>query len=258
MSYILILDSGVGGLSIYQKIREQIKDQNTIYLCDDAAFPYGEKTEKFIIDRLHYLIEAISKQYSIKMIIVACNTASTICLPFLRAQYKVPIIGVVPAIKIATHLSQNKVVGLLATKGTLSRRYTKELIKTYQNDCQILQLGLSELAELVEKKLAGELIDFKSIEPELNKWRHLDKTPDVIVLGCTHYPFIKKELQHYFPNSLLIDSGEAIAKRVIFLLGYEQAKNKDDDLISHLFISTKKKGGTFFQKDFGFNQVRLF
>ncbi|OSM94010.1 MULTISPECIES: glutamate racemase [Lonsdalea] len=216
---VLILDSGVGGLSVYDEVRKLLPELHYIYAFDNEAFPYGEKPEQFIIQRVLAIVEAVQQRYSLSMVIVACNTASTISLPALRARFSFPVVGVVPAVKPAARLTRNGVVGLLATRGTVQRTYTRELIARFANDCKILLLGSSELVELGEAKLRGERVSTEALLHILKPWLKLSEPPDTVVLGCTHFPLLAEELQQVLPDGTrLVDSGAAIARRALWLI----------------------------------------
>lgn len=213
---VLFFDSGVGGLSIYRAVRAINNDIEAYYLFDNESFPYGDKEDVFLIDRVKTLIESASNQFDLSAIVVACNTASTVALPELRDHIKLPIVGVVPAIKPAAKISKNKIIGLLATPGTTSRKYTDNLISEFASDCKIIKVGDANLAIIAEKRLSSGFVDKKAIArivaPFLNKDE--SKRPDTVVLGCTHYPFVKDVIQEIMPKVTFIDSGEAIGRRV--------------------------------------------
>lgn len=215
---VLVFDSGIGGLSIYNEIYNKIPYLRYIYAFDNEMFPYGDKSSEFLIKRVSHIIDTIIESYSIDLAVIACNTASTICLPSLRSKFSFPIVGVVPAIKPASIITKNKCIGLLATKATIQRAYTSNLIKEFAPDCNVKLLGLSELAYIAENKLQGIDVDMQQLEMLMQPWLNLPVIPDTIVLGCTHYPFIKDELKLLFPNTTFIDSGNAIAFRVYSLL----------------------------------------
>ncbi|QYN41348.1 glutamate racemase [Gilliamella sp. ESL0443] len=215
---VLVFDSGIGGLSIYNEIYNKIPYLQYIYAFDNEMFPYGDKSSEFLIKRVSHIIDTIIESYSIDLAVIACNTASTICLPSLRSKFSFPIVGVVPAIKPASIITKNKCIGLLATKATIQRAYTSNLIKEFAPDCNVKLLGLSELAYIAENKLQGIAVDMQQLEMLMQPWLNLPVIPDTIVLGCTHYPFIKDELKLLFPNTTFIDSGNAIASRVYSLL----------------------------------------
>lgn len=211
---ILIFDSGVGGLSILQEIRQQYPHCSFFYGSDNAAFPYGTKEKEELIERVDWALHRFQQASQADIIVVACNTASTIALPRVRERFSQPVIGVVPAIKPAASLSQSKVIGLLATPGTVNRRYTHQLIEEFASDCRIIPIGSSELVQLAERKLAGETISPDQLLPIIAPFQaHRDI--DTLVLACTHFPLLKGELQATLPTiKHWVDSGEAIARRV--------------------------------------------
>ncbi|SNC58607.1 glutamate racemase [Sodalis endosymbiont of Henestaris halophilus] len=216
---ILIFDSGVGGLSIYDEVRKILPYAHYLYVFDNEAFPYGEKPQQFIIDRVVAIIDAIWLLHQIDLIIVACNTASTISLPALRKRFPCEIIGVVPAIKPATSLTRNGIVGLLATHATIHHSYTYNLINQFASDCQILQLSMSKLVEIAEAKLQGEMVQQPMLCKLLRPWLKAEQPPDTIILGCTHFPLLSQELKAVLPaGTHLVNSGSAIARRAAWLV----------------------------------------
>ncbi|MFP3014120.1 MAG: glutamate racemase [Arsenophonus sp.] len=220
---ILIFDSGVGGLSIYRDVKELLPDINYIYCFDNECFPYGEKSAKLIIERIISFIEQVQKKYVLSIAIIACNTASTVSLPALRAHFRFPIIGVVPAIKTATKLTRNGIIALLATKATISGIYTRNLIDRFGINCKIKMIALSELVELAEKKLHGQIISKEVLMQILKPFLKIKESPDTIVLGCTHFPLLSEELREVLVNGTkLIDSGVAIARRAVWLINNHQ------------------------------------
>ncbi|MDR0219707.1 MAG: glutamate racemase [Enterobacteriaceae bacterium] len=216
---ILVFDSGVGGLSVYQEIRQLLPDLHYIYAFDNGGFPYGEKTEEVVIERVVKIVDEIQRRHSLAIVVIACNTASTVSLPALRERFSFPIVGVVPAIKPAVKLTCNRVVGLLATRATINRSYTKELITQFAADCQVHAIGSAELVMLAERKLHGETIPLVELEKVLKPWLRMKEPPDTVILGCTHFPLLAKELSQVLPDGTrLIDSGAAIARRIAWLI----------------------------------------
>lgn len=216
---ILVFDSGVGGLSVYREVKKLLPNAHYIYAFDNEAFPYGEKSEEFIIDRVYQLVDVIAKKHPLTIAIIACNTASTVSLPNLRAHFRFPVVGVVPAIKPATKLTRNGVVGLLATKGTVNREYTKELIERFATDCKVLSLGSADLVQLAERKLHGEQIPLDEIANAVKPWLRMPEPPDTVILGCTHFPLLIEELEQVLPDGTrFVDSGAAIARRAVWLI----------------------------------------
>ncbi|SFN60627.1 glutamate racemase [Izhakiella capsodis] len=219
---VLVFDSGVGGLSVYDEIRKLLPGLHYLYAFDNEAFPYGEKTEEFIVDRVVQIVDAVTRRYPLALAVIACNSASTVTLPALRQNFAFPVVGVVPAIKPAARLTRNGVVGLLATRGTVKRPYTHELISRFANECKTEMLGSADLVEMAEIKLHGKAISLNDIRHILQPWLRMAEPPDTVVLGCTHFPLLSEELQAVLPEGTrLIDSGAAIARRTAWLLANE-------------------------------------
>ena len=212
---ILIFDSGVGGLSVFKEIEAKLPALNYFYIFDNAAYPYGELEHEMLTARVETLVCQYVEKLDIDLVVIACNTASTIVLPMLRARLSIPVVGVVPAIKPASNLA-NKAIGLIATPATITRRYTQELINDFSQSKPIEMIGSTRLVDMAEEKLRGVDIDLKELEHILGPMKnHID----VAVLGCTHFPLIKNEIQSVLGSEvLLIDSGVAIARRVESLL----------------------------------------
>lgn len=222
-SRVLVFDSGVGGLSILTEIRARVPSCELVYACDNAAFPYGTKSEAYLVERVDRVLRALVAETAPDIVVVACNTASTVALPRIRAHFHKPVVGVVPAIKPAARLSQSRVIGLLGTPGTVSRLYTQQLIDEFAADCVVLRVGSARLVEVVEDKLRGisanpeELRDI--ISPLFLDRDSVDTRIDVLVLACTHFPLLAAELAAAAPRPVRwVDSGEAIARRVLSLL----------------------------------------
>ncbi|EOL8938150.1 glutamate racemase [Cronobacter dublinensis] len=230
---ILVFDSGVGGLSVYDEIRHLLPDLHYIYAFDNVAFPYGEKSEAFIVERVVEIVTAVQACYPLALAVIACNSASTVSLPALREKFAFPVVGVVPAIKPAARLTANGIVGLLATRGTVKRPYTHELIARFANECQIEMLGSAELVEIAEAKLHGEPVSLEALRRVLRPWLRMREPPDTVVLGCTHFPLLAEELLQVLPEGTrLVDSGAAIARRTAWLLEHEapDARSCDDNI----------------------------
>lgn len=257
---VLVFDSGVGGLSVYREIREKLPEAHYIYVFDNEAFPYGEKSQEFIIDRVVRIISAVAEKHDLATIVIACNTASTVSLPALRAKFtEIPIVGVVPAIKPAAKLTCNGVVGLLATRATVKRPYTHELIERFATDCKVHSLGSAELVELAERKLHGESISLDELRKILTPWLKMKEPPDTVVLGCTHFPLLADELLSVLPDGTrIIDSGAAIARRTAWLV-VNQVKIKGSNEISFAYCLKEDENSESLKPvlaSFGFESLR--
>ncbi|HTF95026.1 MAG TPA: glutamate racemase [Cellvibrio sp.] len=244
---VLVFDSGVGGLSVAREIQQRLPGLSLVYASDNGFFPYGTKGEAELIIRVDKVINALLRQYPADILVIACNTASTLTLPHLRSQLSLPIVGVVPAIKPAARQTQTGVIGLLATPATVARPYTHELIREYATGCEVISVGSSELVQIAEKKLRGEPINIstiKQITDELFKTSlHVGSSTamDVLVLACTHFPLLRTELSQCLPSQLkIIDSGEAIARRVEFLLKEKNFPSNLTEPVKHIAVFTKQ------------------
>ncbi len=214
---VLVFDSGVGGLSIISEIRALLPHISITYASDNAYFPYGEKHEADLIERVEGVLQRLVARFKPEVIVIACNTASTVALPRIRNHFKQAIIGVVPAIKPAAQLSQSKTIAVLATPGTIQRPYTQQLISDFAADCKVLTLGSSTLVQIAESKLRSETIDPKDLSAVVAPLLAHPDYPlvDTIVLACTHFPFLKQELTNLLGEGLRwVDSGNAIARRL--------------------------------------------
>jgi glutamate racemase len=212
---VLIFDSGVGGLSVFQEIKKLLPTLNYYYVFDNEAYPYGELLQETLIARVNALVIKMTQQFAIDLVVIACNTASTIVLPSLRSALAVPVVGVVPAIKPASLLA-SRAVGLIATPATVTRQYTHDLIRDFVKEKEVELLGSTRLVDIAEEKLRGRAIDLQELSDILQPMRN---KVDVAVLGCTHFPLIKEEIQQVLGEEIaLVDSGQAIARRVQALL----------------------------------------
>ncbi|MCL1123999.1 glutamate racemase [Shewanella surugensis] len=217
---ILVFDSGMGGLSVLNAIKSVLPQATYCYLFDNARLPYGELDEQDLVEGCVTLISQVVKQMNASLVVVACNTASTLVLPILRQQLNIPIVGVVPAIKPAAEHSRSKKIGLLATPATITRIYTHDLIEQFASDCEVYLFGSSQLVLLAEDKVVGREIDEHIIEHILQPIKNA--SIDTLVLGCTHFPILRAEIQQVLGLEVtLLDSEQAIASRVKSLLGDE-------------------------------------
>lgn len=213
---ILVFDSGLGGLSIVHELMLASYDADIFYLADSAFFPYGEKSDATLIARVPSIITKAVAHCDASLVIIACNTASTLALEDVRLRVKVPVIGVVPAIKPAAALTKTGVLGVLATPNTVTRPYTDKLIANFATDKIVVRYGAIGLAGAVEVMLSGGDLDHSVLEASVNG---LFSQPrgneiDVVVLACTHYPHVRDQLASFAPAGLAwVDSGAAVAKQ---------------------------------------------
>ncbi len=223
---ILIFDSGVGGLSVLDETRRRLPGCRYHYACDNGAFPYGDKREDELVARVDDVLRALIARTAPDIVVMACNTASTVALPRIRAGFHKPVVGVVPAIKPAAHLSRSRVIGLVATPGTVNRPYTRRLIDDYAPDCEIIPVGSARLVHIAEAKLRGTAPDPAELKAILAPVFD-DPRADTVVLACTHFPLLLDELKQVAPRTLRwVDSGEAIARRVASLTGAGQTDQR--------------------------------
>ncbi len=212
---ILIFDSGAGGLSILCEVRKKLPNTHFHYLMDTACFPYGNQVDSHLESRIPELCRAAVEQLNPAVLVLACNTASTLALPLLREALDIPVVGVVPAVRVAAgHCSEagDTSFGLLATPATVKRSYTDNLISDFADGFEVHRFGSPLLVSYAERAISGDDVS-SELEAHLGPW--LAQYPDMkaIVLGCTHYPLLRKELERLWPTHHWIDSGEAIARQ---------------------------------------------
>lgn len=223
MSQILVFDSGLGGLTVLREIAKARPDATLTYLADDAAFPYGRLADDVLVERVAAVIEHYLALLNPSLVVIACNTASTLALPVLRARFRVPFVGTVPAVKPACAQSKTKRVSVLATPATVRRDYTHELVNEFAHGCKVTLVGGEQLAALAEAALRGEPVDEDEIRREIAPAFVDDGVrTDTVVLACTHYPLIFDRLTRLAPWPVSwVDPAPAIARRAAQLLGPE-------------------------------------
>ncbi|MDX5433170.1 MAG: glutamate racemase [Halomonas sp.] len=216
---ILIFDSGVGGLSVVPPLRRHLPDAALVYACDNAMMPYGTRPDDWLVARILAVCEAAVAASGCCVLVVACNTASTLALDALRAHLTVPVVGTVPAIKPAAAMSASRHIGLLATSATVARPYTDRLIEAFAADCRVTRVAADPLVREAARFLAGAEPDQAIIDTVTAPlWASADL--DTVVLGCTHFPLLGERLIAASPRPIrLIDSGEAIARRTAEVAG---------------------------------------
>jgi glutamate racemase len=218
---ILVFDSGLGGLTVYREIAVARPGADFIYVADDAAFPYGAMTEPALTQRVVDLMSDLIGRYEPDLVVIACNTASTIVLPHLRRRFSLPFVGTVPAIKPACAGSITKHISVLGTEATVQREYTRALIRDYAADCKVTLVGSKMLATYAEAEIAGSPVSDALISAEIGPcFRDEGARTDTVVLACTHYPLLIERFSRVAPWPVaFVDPASAIARRVGDLLG---------------------------------------
>lgn len=224
---ILVFDSGLGGLTVLREVMRQRPDADIVYAADDAAFPYGRLGEQALVDRVLSVMERLVDRFHPDLVVIACNTASTLVLPALRARFAFPFVGTVPAVKPAAERTRSGLISVLATPGTVARDYTHDLIERYAAGCEVTLVGATRLAAVAEAALKGEPVNDAMIAAEIAPCfiaRDGMRT-DVVTLSCTHYPLLLQRLQRLAPWPVeWIDPAPAIARRTVQLLGPAQPR----------------------------------
>lgn len=218
---ILFFDSGVGGLSVLGPARALLPNAPFVYAADSAGFPYGTKSEAEIAARVPALLGRLAERYQPRLIVIACNTASTIALGVVRAALDLPIVGTVPAIKPAAEISRTRVIGVLGTDATVRQPYVDDLSARFASDCTVLRYGSADLVQAAEAALHGEAVDPARFEAAL---AGLFDQPggdriDVIVNACTHFPLVEPQLKAAAGDHdvTFIDGSAGIARRIAHL-----------------------------------------
>lgn len=229
---ILVFDSGLGGLTVFAEVLRARPDAQLVYAADDAGFPYGAWSEPALVTRVNAVMDRLIARFRPDVVVVACNTASTLVLPHLRARFPgLPFVGTVPAIKPAAAQSRTGVISVLATPGTVARDYTRALIETYAADCKVTLVGSEALAGLAEAWMKGEPVSNVVLAAEIAPcFVTTDGArTDCIVLACTHYPLLLERFAALAPWSVTwIDPAPAIARRVDHVLadcGFEHQRD---------------------------------
>jgi glutamate racemase len=228
---IIVFDSGLGGLTVFREVVKARPDARYVYVADDAFFPYGRHDEAALIARLVPLMGELIAAYRPDLVVIACNTASTLVLTHLRAAYSVPFVGTVPAIKPACASSQTRLVSVLGTEATVAREYTRGLIRDFGQGCEIALIGSARLAGLAEAALRAEPVEDAAIVDEIATCfvERGERRTDTVVLACTHYPLLYERLDRLSPWPVAwIDPAPAIARRVTQLLGPAGAEHASE------------------------------
>lgn len=236
-SRIGVFDSGVGGLTVLSALQKKLPEFEYIYCYDNAYYPYGTKSDEELVNRLTKILPLLVKNYHIQILVLACNTASTIALEAIRKVVSIPVVGVVPAIKPAALHSQTRVLGLLATEATIRGKYTENLIHDFAKDCELVKVASRNLVDYAEAKMRGEIISLEKISVELAPFFKNTKV-DTIILACTHFDHLREEFEKLSPRPIhWISSAGAVASRVQTLVKELHLKGLKDP--QNCLVATK-------------------
>jgi len=239
---VLVFDSGVGGLSILSHILQRLPSLNVSYVMDDACCPYGEKADAYLQERMQLVMARAIERCQPDLVVVACNTASTLSLQSFRQAFSLPFVGVVPAIKPAYEKTTSGAVVLLATAATVQRDYVMDLWSRFGRGRSLIRLACPELVAMAENKVRGQSIDtsqwqelVETLRDKVNAELKGGESVEAFVLGCTHFPLLRDELMQAWRDPCLwLDSGVAVAERVADLLApSEQAQSRKSDALGH-------------------------
>ncbi|MEW7006716.1 glutamate racemase [Lentilitoribacter sp. EG35] len=238
---ILLFDSGIGGLTVLREARILVPERQFIYVADDAAFPYGSWDETNLESHIVELMGKLIETYRPELIIIACNTASTLVMTALRSRFpEVKFVGTVPAIKPAAERTKSGVISVLATPGTVKRAYTRDLIQSFASQCHVRLVGSEDLAGLAEAYMSGGKVSDDALRPIIEQCLiELDGNhTDIVVLACTHYPFLANRFRQISPWPVdWLDPAEAIARHAISLIDRAQVSGQPDKDVA-LFTSS--------------------
>jgi glutamate racemase len=228
---LLVFDSGIGGLSVAREIGKVMPAAEMVYVADDAAFPYGDWADAALSDHVVELIGRLIDRFAPDAVVIACNTASTLVLPPLRARFQLPFVGTVPAIKPAAEQTKSGLVSVLATYGTMQRDYTRDLISRFAGACHVRLVGSANLAPLAEAYVRGETVADAAIRADIEPafLEQDGQRTDTIVLACTHYPFLIERMKEVAPWPVeWIDPAPAIARRVLAVMGVDRDETESE------------------------------
>lgn len=229
---ILMFDSGIGGLTVLREARVLMPDRRFVYVADDVAFPYGNWEEPALKARILDLFATLLERFKPELSVIPCNTASTLVIDAIRARFPGhPFVGTVPAIKPAAERTRSGLVTVLGTPGTVKRQYTRDLITQWASRCQVSLVGSHKLAALAETYMREGFVEEQVVAEEIAPCfvEQDGRRTDIVVLACTHYPFLVNRMRKAAPWPVdWIDPAEAIARRALSLLDSSQRTRTDE------------------------------
>ncbi len=235
---VLVFDSGIGGLTVLREARVLMPERSFVYVADDAGFPYGGWEEEALKARLISLFRDLLHRFDPEVAVVACNTAFTLAGADLRAAFPhMKFVGTVPAIKPAAERTRSGLVSVLATPGTVKRAYTRDLIQSFASQCHVRLVGSINLASMAEAYIRGEGVDDEALTAEIREcfYEKEGARTDIVVLACTHYPFLANVFRRLAPWPVdWIDPAEAIARqarRIVPVMDALRADSRPDRVV---------------------------
>jgi len=237
---VLVFDSGIGGLSVLREVRLVLPGHRIVYIGDDAGFPYGDWEEQSLTAHMVALFERFIEQFSPDLVIVACNTASTLIMPALRQRFDIPIAGIVPAIKPAAELTASGLITVLATPGTIARRYTRQLIEEFASGIEVNLVGATRLARMAENHMQQIPIKLEDLREEIAPCfiERDSRRTDIVTLGCTHYPFLVSQMRKVAPWPVdWLNPAEAVARHAASLL------DSHDEILTEPGVAVSTEAG---------------
>lgn len=249
----LLIDSGLGLLSIAGAIHQAYPEIKLFAISDHEGFPWGPREVDDLIERCLKLTKKGLAITRAEFIVVACNTASTVVMEALRDYYDIPVVGVIPAIKPAAQMTKKGIIGVLATEGTVDRPYINYLINNFAADCNVVKVGSPNLAEIAEDKLQEKPLDYTAIADNLRAFEEYGA--DIVALGCTHYPLLIAELEAIAETEIkFLDPGPAVARQLARRLA--EVEPKPSILTSCLYYTGKSyQISPDKLKNFGFDRI---
>jgi glutamate racemase len=250
-----VFDSGVGGLTVLKELRKKLKNKNFVYFGDTARVPYGSRSPSTIVK---YSIEnaELLLRYDIEILVVACNTSSSYAIPALKSKLKIPVIGVVePGAETAVKMTRNKKIGVIGTEATIKSGSYPKAIKKIAKDIKVFQKSCPLLVPLIEEGLIEDEITYEVLRRYITPL--VSEGIDTLLLGCTHYPLLKKPLKKLFPELILVDSATAVANKVKMFVSPNSGEGSLKILVSDKTEKFEKIARMIMEEEVEVEEVRI-